>query len=217
MGEPRLSELKIFKPYTPIDNMSLRQEKERQKLYDAYPETESYKALVAKRRGIEGDEDAKESCDDANGQDSSPLLRALQQTAAKRDINKYSFVLNDELPLICTALGHALADAEPVEVLRTIVSAGADLQNVQLLTTRSPNAATTDSTDNTNTLSADQMVAALKKQHSEARAQYVLEATGNTLDKAYYKAAARFFKEHRKATAAFQEGMKIDAKVDAKA
>ena len=176
---------------------TVKHEKELEKLYDFYPETVSYQALVARRSSQQNEEK------DDGKNDEESLVDVFMET--KRDINSYCFLLSDHMPLICTTLGHAIADAEPIPVLSALVSAGADPTQVMLPFGSNQNRVT----DEAKTLTAEQMVAMLKRQHSKEHAQFLLTLTGNTLDKGYYKAAAKFFKDHQKQASAFVDGMKV--------
>lgn len=207
--------------------------KEQEKLYEKYPETDAYKALIANRDrdrardGIlsidagtskknrsrsgsatsqtsqtsQGSESSKETAEATvfptlgEGEEDT-FGDTLRSPLCRHSINRFTFVINNEVPLICTTLGHALADAEPMFIIRKLLECGADAAVVQYENDETP-------------LSAEQMLTQLKKAFTKERAELIAEMTGgNVLDKNYCKNALKVLKEFAKEASAFKEGVK---------
>ena len=159
--------------------------REQDRLFEKYPESDAYKALVANR---ERDRSSSEN----EGEDAFGEL--LKTAPCRNSMNHFVFVINGDLPLIATTLGQALADAEPMNIIRTLLERGADPNVVQYENDETP-------------CSAEQLIASLKKLHSVERSALVAEMTsGNVLDKNYYKNAQKTLKDFAKAQGAFVDG-----------
>jgi hypothetical protein len=162
-----------------------------EKQLQKYPETSSYLALVQNRQRIRSNIDSSDekSC-------IPDFAERLKQTDCRLSINQFSFVLNDSgEPLIATTLGHALSDAEPLDVLRKLLDCGADpLHVVQL---ESDGAV----------IDAENFLKILKKSYSNDKVALIADITsGNVLNKNYYKAVSKFLTEYAKEKAQFVEG-----------
>ena len=135
-----------------------------------YPENEAYHLLIGNRSGEQEDKDGY----------NAQFIQQLKAT--KQTLNHMVFVLSDNVPYVCSVLGHAMIDAEPCGVLKALIEAGCDPLKTEMV-------------DQETYMDAENFLNSLKKTATTERMNAVKELTGNNLNKLWFKETKALFKE----------------------